>query len=118
MVLNCLRCYFNINTIVIIGGGISYPPELMNGFIWRSKELPLSAIWLVDIEEGKEYVSVIQNLSQRIWDAAGIKVKIRMTLDRREALCRADFVITQFRVGRLYARIKDERIPFIHGMPG
>ncbi len=44
--------------------------------------------------------------AQRMWDAAGIKVKIRMTLDRREALPGADFVITQFRVGRLYARIE------------
>ena len=104
--------------IVVIGGGSSYTPELMNGFIRRSKELPISEIWLVDIEEGKEQVSVIQDLSQRMWDAAGIKIKIRMTLDRREALHGADFVITQFRVGRLYARIKDERIPLIHGMLG
>ena len=27
-------------------------------------------------------------------------------------------MITQFRVGRLYARIKDERIPLLHGMLG
>ena len=87
--------------IVVIGGGSSYTPELMSGFIRRNKELPISEIWLVDLGEGKEHMSVIRDLSQRMWDAAGVKVKIRMTLDRREALCGADFVITQFRVGRL-----------------
>lgn len=30
----------------------------------------------------------------------------------------ADFVTTQFRVGLLGARIKDERLPLLHGMPG
>lgn len=104
--------------VVVIGGGSSYTPELMNGFIRRSKELPIDEIWLVDIEDGKEHVSVIRDLSQRMWDAEGLDVKIRMTLDRCEALPGADFVVTQFRVGRLYARIKDERIPLIHGMLG
>ena len=40
--------------IVTIGGGSSYTPELMEGFITRYHELPISEIWLVDIEEGKE----------------------------------------------------------------
>ena len=40
--------------IVTIGGGSSYTPELMEGFIKRYEELPIKEIWLVDIEEGKE----------------------------------------------------------------
>ena len=40
--------------IVTIGGGSSYTPELMEGFIKRYHELPIKEIWLVDIEEGKE----------------------------------------------------------------
>lgn len=72
--------------IVVIGGGSSYTPELMNGFIRRSKELPISEIWFVDIEEGKEHVSVIRDLSQRMWDAAGIKVKIRQWSSVRSRL--------------------------------
>ena len=43
-------------------------------------------------------------------DASPYDVKVHMTLDRREALPGADFVTTQFRVGLLNARIKDERI--------
>ena len=46
-------------------------------------------------------------------------VKVYTTLDRREALKDADFVTTQFRVGLLDARIKDERIPsLVWGMLG
>ena len=38
--------------------------------------------------------------------------------DRREALPGADFVTTQMRIGRLPARVLDERIPLSHGMIG
>ena len=104
--------------IVTIGGGSSYTPELMEGFIKRYHELPISEIWLVDIEDGKEKVEIVGKLAQRMWDATPYNVQVFTTLDRREALKGADFVTTQFRVGLLDARIKDERIPSLHGMLG
>lgn len=104
--------------IVTIGGGSSYTPELMEGFIKRYKELKISEIWLVDIEEGKEKLAIVGRMAQRMWDASGYDVKVHLTLDRREALKDADFVTTQFRVGLLDARIKDERIPANYGMLG
>lgn len=104
--------------IVTIGGGSSYTPELMEGFIKRYRDLPIREIWLVDIEEGKEKMEIVGKMAQRMWDASPHNVKVHMTLDRREALPGADFVTTQFRVGLLNARIKDERIPFSYGMLG
>ena len=104
--------------IVTIGGGSSYTPELMEGFIKRYDELPIREIWLVDIEDGKEKMEIVGAMAQRMWDASPYDVKVHMTLDRREALPGADFVTTQFRVGLLNARIKDERIPFSYGMLG
>ena len=104
--------------IVTIGGGSSYTPELMQGFIKRYSTLPIREIWLVDIEDGKEKLNIVGGLAQRMWDASPYDVKVHLTLDRREALKDADFVTTQFRVGLLYARIKDERIPLSHGMLG
>lgn len=104
--------------IVTIGGGSSYTPELMEGFIKRYEEMPISEIWLVDIEEGKEKVEIVGALAQRMWDATPYRVKVHTTLNRQEALKGADFVTTQFRVGLLNARIKDERIPLLHGMLG
>ncbi|WP_331489075.1 6-phospho-beta-glucosidase [Parablautia intestinalis] len=104
--------------IATIGGGSSYTPELMEGFIKRYQELPIREIWLVDVEEGKEKLSIIGGLTKRMWKAAGYPVEIHTTLNRQEALKDADFVTTQFRVGFLDARIKDERIPLLHGMLG
>lgn len=104
--------------IVTIGGGSSYTPELMEGFIKRYEELPIREIWLVDIEGGKEKLEIEGRMAQRMWKAAGHEVKVYTTLDRKEALQDADFVTTQFRVGFLEARIKDERIPLSYGMIG
>lgn len=104
--------------IVTIGGGSSYTPELMEGFIKRYPDLPIKEIWLVDIEDGKEKLKIVGALAQRMWDASPYNVKVHLTLDRREALKDADFVTTQFRVGLLDARIKDERIPSLYGMLG
>lgn len=104
--------------IVTIGGGSSYTPELMEGFIKRYDDLPIKEIWLVDIKEGAEKLDIITSMSQRMWDATPYSVKVYKTLNRREALVDADFVTTQFRVGLLNARIKDERIPSLHGILG
>ncbi|ERG67383.1 6-phospho-beta-glucosidase [Exiguobacterium chiriqhucha] len=104
--------------LVTIGGGSSYTPELMEGFIKRYEELPIREIWLVDIEAGQDKLDIVGQMAQRMWDASPYDVKVHMTLDRREALQDADFVTTQFRVGLLDARIKDERIPLSYGMVG
>lgn len=104
--------------IVTIGGGSSYTPELIEGFIKRKDQLPVREIWLVDIEEGKEKLEIVGNLAKRMVKAAGLDWEIHLTLDRRTALKDADFVSTQFRVGLLDARIKDERIPLSHGILG
>ena len=104
--------------IATIGGGSSYTPELMEGFIKRYEELPIREIWLVDVEEGSEKLRIVREMSQRMWDASPYDVQIYATLNREEALKDADFVTTQFRVGQLDARVKDERIPAYYGMLG
>lgn len=97
--------------IATIGGGSSYTPELIEGFIKRYDELPVSEIWLVDIEAGKEKLEIVGALAKRMIAKANLPIKVVLTLDRRAALKEADFVTTQFRVGQLDARAKDERIP-------
>ncbi|MGL4800418.1 MAG: 6-phospho-beta-glucosidase [Cellulosilyticaceae bacterium] len=104
--------------IVTIGGGSSYTPELVEGFIKRYHELPVKELWLVDIEEGKHKLEIVGELAKRMVEKAGVDMTIHLTLDRREALKDADFVTTQLRVGLLGARIKDERIPLSHGVIG
>ena len=104
--------------IVTIGGGSSYTPELIEGFIKRKDELPIREIWLVDIEEGKEKLEIVGNLAKRMIKKANLDWELHTTLDREEALKDADFVTTQFRVGFLDARIKDEKIPLDNGLLG
>lgn len=104
--------------IVTIGGGSSYTPELVEGFLKRYNEMPIRELWLVDIEEGREKLHIVGELAKRMVKKAGVPMEIHLTLDRREALRDADFVTTQMRVGLLEARIKDERIPLMHGMIG
>lgn len=104
--------------IVTIGGGSSYTPELIEGFIKRYHQLPIKEIWLVDIEEGKEKLEIVGNLARRMIKKAGLPITVHLTLDRREALKNADFVTTQFRVGGLDAREKDEAIPLKYNVIG
>ena len=104
--------------IVTIGGGSSYTPELVEGFIKRYDKLPVRELWLVDIEEGREKLEIVGALAKRMVKKAGLPMKVILSYDRRDALRDADYVTTQMRVGLLDARIKDERIPLSHGMIG
>jgi len=45
--------------VVTIGGGSSYTPELIEGFIKRYDRFPITDLILVDIEAGKEKVEII-----------------------------------------------------------
>ncbi|MGL4335637.1 MAG: 6-phospho-beta-glucosidase [Turicibacter sp.] len=104
--------------VVTIGGGSSYTPELVEGFIKRHAQLPVRELWLVDIDAGKEKLETVGALAKRMVKKSGIDMTIHLSYDRREALKDADFVTTQLRVGLLEARIKDERIPLSHGVIG
>lgn len=97
--------------IVTIGGGSGYTPELVEGFIKRYVEMPVTELWLVDVEEGKEKLDLVEQLSRRILAKADSPIQLFTTLNRQEALKDADFVLTQFRIGQMAARIHDENIP-------
>ncbi|EPI1624360.1 6-phospho-beta-glucosidase [Klebsiella pneumoniae] len=104
--------------IVVIGGGSSYTPELIEGLLNRYHEMPVASLWLVDIEEGKEKVEIIAGLARRMIAKAGLTIEVVATLDRESALRDADFVCSQFRAGCLDARISDERISLKYSLIG
>lgn len=104
--------------IAVIGGGSSYTPELIEGFINRSNSLSIRELWLVDIEDGKEKLDIIYKLTKRMIDKVGLDIKVFKTLNRVESIKDADFVLTQIRVGGLDARVLDERIPIAHNIIG
>lgn len=104
--------------VAVIGGGSSYTPELVEGFIQHFHELPVHDLYLVDIEEGREKLEIVGALAKRMVEKAGVPIRVHLTLDRREAIRGADFVTTQIRVGLLAARARDERIPLRYNRLG
>lgn len=104
--------------IAVIGGGSSYTPELMEGIINHKDSLPVTEVVLIDIPEGEEKVSINTVFAKRMVEKAGLPISVRYTLDRREGLKDASFVIAQIRVGGLDAREKDERIPLKYDVIG
>ena len=104
--------------IAVIGGGSSYTPELMEGIINHRDSLPVTEVVLIDIPEGEKKVSINTDFARRMVEKAGLPISVRYTLDRREGLKDASFVIAQIRVGGLDAREKDERIPLKYDVIG
>ena len=104
--------------IAVIGGGSSYTPEIVEGFIQRYEQLPVRELWLVDIEQGRHKLEIVGELAKRMVAKLGLPIQVFLTLDRREAIAGADFITTQMRVGLLEARKWDEHIPNQHGVIG
>lgn len=104
--------------ITVIGGGSSYTPEIVEGFIRNYDQMPIRELWFVDIEEGQHKLDIVGNLAKRMIEKSGLPIEVHLTLDRRRAIEGADFVTTQMRVGLLAARKLDEHIPIQHGVIG
>ncbi|WP_373893690.1 6-phospho-beta-glucosidase [Virgibacillus sp. CBA3643] len=104
--------------LTVIGGGSSYTPELLEGIIKNQDVLHVSEVWLVDVEQGKEKLSIIEDLSKRMVEKANCSIRIVATFNRSEAIKDAAYVITQFRVGQLAMRRNDEYISIKQGVIG
>lgn len=104
--------------VVVIGAGSSYTPELVDGLIARHRELPIGELWLFDIDEGWDKAEIIAALTRRMLEHAGLDTRVVLSKDRKAALSGANFVCSQFRIGGLDARIRDERIALKYGMLG
>jgi len=92
--------------ITTIGGGSTYSPELVQGFLERHAALGLRELWLMDVDG--ERLAVVGGFVRRMVAAAGAPFQIHLTTDRAAALEGADFVVTQIRVGGMAARREDE----------
>jgi len=102
--------------VAVIGGGSSYTPELINGFLERQDSFPMTELWLMDILP--ERLEVVGKFAQRMAKAAGAKFEVYLTTDQREAVKDAQYVTTQLRVGWMAARREDEYLGMRHGLIG
>ncbi len=102
--------------ITVIGGGSTYTPELVNGFLTRVDSLPLKELWLMDID--KERLDVVGRFTQRMVKAKGDPFKVILSMNQSEAIAGALYVITQLRVGMMPARRGDEYLGLRHDLIG
>jgi len=102
--------------IAVIGAGSSYTPELIDGFITRADSLNVESFFFMDID--LEKAGIIAAFAERMLKKRGIPSRIVLTDILDEAVSGADYVLGQFRVGGLDARILDEKIPLRHGLIG
>jgi 6-phospho-beta-glucosidase len=102
--------------ISVIGGGSTYTPELLSGFLNRQEELPLDELWLMDIQPTR--LQVVGDFVQRIAAKHNARFKIILSTDQQDAIRNASYVITQTRVGKMEARRQDEYLGKRHGLVG
>jgi 6-phospho-beta-glucosidase len=102
--------------ISVIGGGSTYTPELVNGFLERIASLPVSELWLMDIDANR--LAIVGGFAQRMAQARGEPFKVVLTTDQQAAIQGASYVITQLRVGQMPARVADEYLGQRHGLIG
>ena len=102
--------------IAVIGGGSTYTPELVNGFLERIDSLPVKELWLMDIDPKR--LEIVGGFAQRMVAAKGDPFKVVLTTDQRAAVEGATYVTTQMRVGQMQARVADEYLGKRHNLIG
>ena len=102
--------------VTVIGGGSTYTPELIMGFIARASTFPLTELWLMDIDQAR--LKIVGEFAQRIAAAHHAPFRVVLSNNQREAVTGASYVTTQLRVGQMPARREDEYLGLRHGLIG
>jgi 6-phospho-beta-glucosidase len=102
--------------VTVIGGGSTYTPELIQGFLQRVSTFPMRELCLMDVEPQR--LEIVGGFVQRIVDAWDNPFKVVCTTDRPEAIKGASYVVSQIRVGMMQARKEDEYLGARHGLVG
>src|ERR1051325_2538176 len=101
------------NVTIIGGGSSSFVPVLLRRLI-QSGPLGDSTVTVMDIDARR--LGVMQELGDRLVAGEESPLRVRSTLDQRESLEGADFVIPRISVGGFDARAADMEVPRRHGL--
>ncbi len=104
--------------VCVVGGGSSYEPELLDGFFTYEKEMDIDEVHLLDVKEGSRKLEIVSDFAKRMAKKRNSQIKIFSSLDVKNAMSDADFIIFQFRPGFLDGRERDEKIPLKYGLIG
>jgi 6-phospho-beta-glucosidase len=102
--------------IAVVGGGSTYTPELVEGFVRRQARVPIDELVLLDIDP--ERLAIVGGLARRMLDRLDWGGRLVLSGDREAAIDGADFVLIQLRVGGQAARLTDETLPPTFGVVG
>jgi 6-phospho-beta-glucosidase len=102
--------------LVVVGGGSTYTPELVDGLARLSGSFPVEELVLVDPDEHR--LDRVGGVSSRIMAAYGHGATVRGTTDLDDGLDGAGAVLLQLRIGGQAARHRDETWPLICGCIG
>lgn len=100
--------------IALLGAGSSKFTRRLIGDILQYPELRDVVISLHDIDEGR--LRTAEGVTARVAEAVGAKATIEATLDRRQSIAGADFVINTIQVGGAAATRFDFDIPRRYGL--
>lgn len=100
--------------ITIIGGGSSSFVPVLIRRILQSEALEAARVSLMDIDAGR--LGVMQALANKLVESEASDVRVTSTLDQREAIDGADFVIAAIAEGGMDAWADDLEIPGRHGI--
>ena len=102
--------------LAIVGGGSTYTPELIDGFLRHRDLLPVEELWLVDPSEERR--RLVGGMAQRMFARGGHPGVVHATDDLVAGVAGADAVLFQLRVGGQDARHGDETWPHEAGVIG
>src|SRR5438445_2062892 len=103
----------SVKVTIIGGGSSSFVPLLIRKFI-QSNVLGDAAVTLMDVDEDR--VRVMESLANKLIESENSRLRVTSTLDQRESLVDADFVIAAISVGGMDAWEKDIEIPAKYGV--
>lgn len=102
--------------IVVIGGGTSQTPFLVQSLIDKHDEFIVNELWLVDVDEQEEKLNIVYEFSKELIKQNNSCLKIFKSLDRKEALKNATFVIVQMNARMQTQKLLDEKICYDNRM--
>ncbi|MBF9070419.1 6-phospho-beta-glucosidase [Streptacidiphilus fuscans] len=102
--------------LVVVGGGSTYTPELIDGFARLRDTLPIGELVLVDPAATR--LELVGGLARRIFAKQGHPGTITTSTDLDASVQGADAVLLQLRVGGQAARNEDETWPLECGCVG
>lgn len=104
------------NKFVMVGGGSTQSPGILEVLRQRATELNLTELVLYDIDEHR--VSLLGQYTKMYYAETGSKVNVSFTTNIDEAFTGADFLFMQIRPGLNAQRAIDEKICLSHGVVG